>query len=225
MKKEIKEKALYLRKNGKSYNDISTFLGVSKSTLSLWFKNVKWSQEVKKQLINKSRVDSRKRLEELNNKRNVKLEEHYQKAEREATKEFELIKNDKLFLTAISLYWGEGDRNFKNGIVRISNVDPVMLRVFYEFLIVVCKIDVDKIRAGLLLYPDLNESDCIYFWSNRINIVSSRFFKSTFIKGKEKNRRVSHGVCIVSVHNKFIKKKVLTWLELFKKDFNYAGIV
>lgn len=225
MKKEIKEQALNLRKKGKSYKDIIEVLGVSKSTLSVWFKNVKWSQEIKEQLINESRINSRKRLEKLNNKRSVKLEKYYQEAEQEAKQEFKLLKNDKLFLTAISLYWGEGDRNFKNGIVRISNVDPVMLRVFREFLVLICSVEVDKIRAGLLLYSDLKEKECIRFWSQRINIASDRFFKSTVIQGREKNRRVSNGVCIVSVHNKFIKKKVLTWLELFKESFNYAGIV
>jgi transcriptional regulator with XRE-family HTH domain len=224
MKKEIKEKALNLRKKGESYKDIVEALGVSKSTLSLWFKNVEWSKEIKERLIDESRVNSRKRLEKLNNKRSIKLEKYYQQAEQEAKKEFQSLKNDKLFLTAISLYWGEGDRSFKNGIVRISNVDPVMLRVFRGFLLLICKIKTDKIRAGLLLYPDLNEKECVRFWSEKINIASDLFFKSTVIQRKEKKRKVSNGVCIVSVHNKFMKKKVLTWLELFKESF-HAGIV
>lgn len=225
MKIELKEKALKLRRNGKSYNNISKELGVSKSTLSLWFKNFKWSQEIKEKLVNIAKENSRQRLKKINSKRDLELLKYYKKAEREAKQEFALIKDNRLFVTAISLYWGEGDRNFKNGIIRISNIDPKMLRIFYEFLFKVCKVEKDKIRAGLLLYPDLKEQECVNFWSTKINIDSKKFFKSTFIQGREKNKKIGYGVCIVSVHNKFIKKKVLTWLDIFKKDFKYAGIV
>ncbi len=42
-----KQEAIGLRRKGKSYNEISEELGISKSTLSDWFKNDEKSQKTK----------------------------------------------------------------------------------------------------------------------------------------------------------------------------------
>jgi len=214
-----KTRALFLRKKGKSYQEIASILKISKSTVSVWLKDLNWSQSIKQQLIKKSKIDSRKRMIRLSVVQKEKLAEHYIKAEKEATKEFAKLKNDKLFITAISLYWGEGDKIFKNGIVRISNIDEKVLKVFNDFLQQICLVDIEKIRAGILLYPDLDPKKCLRFWSQEIKITEDKFFKSTVIQGRHKTKRLGNGVCIVSVHNKYLKKKILTWLELFRKEF------
>lgn len=216
---ELKNKAFDLRKKGSSYGQISSLLNLSKSTVSLWFKDIVWSQEVKKQLIEKSKEDSRERLNDLNNLRNKKLVQYYLEAEEEAIKEYSNLKKDKLFITGISLYWGEGDKVFKNGIVRISNIDEKLLKVFNDFLQKICRVDIEKIRADILLYPDLNPDECLKFWSKEIKIAKDRFFKSTVIQGRHKTNRLGNGVCIISAHDKYLKKKMLVWLDLFRKDF------
>ena len=128
MKKIEKDKAIELRKKGRSYKEIADILQLSKSTLSLWLKDYKWSQSLKQKLIKESKNNSKNRLILLNKARSLKLSLEYQQAEEEAISEFQKLQNNRLFVTAVSLYWGEGDRVFKNGIVRISNVDPVMLK-------------------------------------------------------------------------------------------------
>ena len=225
MKKIEKDKAIELRKKGRSYKEIANTLQLSKSTLSLWLKDCKWSQSLKQKLIKESKNSSKNRLILLNKARSLKLSLRYQQAEKEAISEFQKLRNNRLFITTISLYWGEGDRVFKNGIVRISNVDPVMLKVFNLFLKEICFVEVSKIRAGILIYPDLNYKECLKFWSQQVNIQEERFFQPTSIKGKSNKNKTGHGVCIVSVHDKYLKKKVLTWLELFKKETPFAGIV
>jgi len=219
--KSISEKtrALFLRKKGKSYQEIAGILKISKSTVSVWLKDLNWSQSIKQRLIKKSKIDSRERMIRLSIVQKEKLAEYYIKAEKEAKKEFVKLKNDKLFITAISLYWGEGDKIFKNGIVRISNIDEKVLKVFNDFLQQICLVDIKKIRAGILLYPDLDPKKCLRFWSKEIKITEDRFFKSTVIQGRHRTKRLGNGVCIVSVHDKYLKKKILTWLELFRKEF------
>ena len=216
MKKEaVKNQALGLRKSGKSYKEIANLLAISKSTISAWFKDINWSQDIKNQLIEKSKESSRKRLTHLNIERRNALDKHYAQAEQEAIKEFVDLKKETLFITAISLYWGEGDKIFKNGIVRISNVDEKVLKVFNDFLQKVCNVSVENIRAGMLLYPDLNSEKCLEFWSKEIKIAKDRFFKSTVIKGRHKTRKLGYGVCIVSVHSKYLKKKILVYCSCY----------
>jgi predicted transcriptional regulator len=214
-----KNKAFDLRKNGQSYGRIADILNISKSTVSLWFKNVNWSKNIKRSLIEKSKIASRKRLIELNDLRKRKLDDLYVDAEKEAITEYQHIKNDKLFITAISLYWGEGDKVFKNGIVRISNIDERLLWAFNDFLRIICRVNINKIRAGILLYPDLDADECLKFWSKNIKISKDRFFKPTVIQGKHKINKVGNGVCIVSVHDKYLKRKMLVWLDLFRREF------
>jgi len=217
--KEEKNRAFNLRKEGKSYGQISSLLKVNKSTISYWFKNIDWSREIKRQLIEKAKETSRKRLNHLNDLKKKKWNNYYLEAEKEAIKEFKHLKENKLFITAISLYWGEGDKVFKNGIVRISNIDAKILKIFNDFLRKICRVGVEKIGVSILLYPDLIPSKCLKFWSNGIRMPEGRFYKPTVIRGKHKTKRLENGVCVVSVHNKYLKKKILVWLDLFSKEF------
>lgn len=215
--KKEKIKAFELRKEGKSYGQISEILNVNKSTISYWFKNIDWSQDIKKQLIDKSRALSSKRLLHLNALKKQKWANHYLMAEREALAEFDLIKNDRLFITGIAIYWGEGDKFFENGNVRVSNIDERLLYKFNEFLVNICNVDRSRIKAGILLYPDLDPLTCLKFWSKSIKIAEENFFKSTVIMGRHKTRKVSNGVCSIQLSDKYLKKKILTWLDLFAK--------
>lgn len=43
-----RKQAWFLRKEGKSYNQINTLLNIPKSTLSTWFKNYPLSRVIKK---------------------------------------------------------------------------------------------------------------------------------------------------------------------------------
>lgn len=214
-----KTEAFTLRKKGKSYGQISKILNVNKSTISYWFKGIDWSQNIKKQLIERSRESSSKRLIQLNNLKKIKWTNHYLAAEKEALEEFRKLKKDKLFIAGIVIYWGEGDKTFKNGIVRVSNTDEKMLKIFNSFLQKICKVNIEKIKADLLLYPDLNPDSCLKFWSKNINISKEKFFKPTIIQGKHKTKKLGNGVCIISVNDKYFKQKILTWLDLFIKEF------
>lgn len=219
MKKSLKLQVIALRKEKKSYREIAESLCISKSTVSYWLKDIDWSRDIQEQLTERAQRISQKRLIHLNNLKKVKWQKIYQEAEKEAVCEFDGLKDNPLFITGISLYWGEGDKNFKNGQVRVSNIDERLLAVFRAFLQQVCKVDDQKIKAYVLLYPDLDEETCLNFWSENIGVPKEKFFKSSVIQGRHKKNRLSYGVCSIQVSNKYLKKKVLTWIELFAKIF------
>lgn len=204
-----------MRRNGISYSKISKALGVPKGTLSGWLSNQPWSDKITNRLVKKNNLKTLQRMRAMNLSRNIKLQNLYKTSEEEAVKEFGALKNNPLFLTGISIYWGEGDKVFKNGQIRVSNIDWKMLRVFKRFLEKICKIPTDKIKGNILFYPDLDPVKCLNFWSSRVNLPKSSFFKSVLIKGRlGKGRSTEYGVCIIQTNNKAIKKKVLTWINL-----------
>ncbi|MSU54670.1 MAG: helix-turn-helix domain-containing protein [Candidatus Staskawiczbacteria bacterium] len=219
MKIEIRSKAIALRKNGKSYREISQSLKVSKGTLFVWFKNISWSKHLKKELSDKARIVSSERLRKFVLGRQKILLDSYEKAENEAKKEFEIHKYNPLFIGAIMLYWGEGDRSFKNGRVKMTNTDPAMIKIFRKFLLEIICYEKLKIKGWLLLYPDLNIKDCLNYWVKNTGIPLENFTKPTIINGKHKTHRLQYGVCTVSITNKYLKKKILTWIDLYKKEF------
>ena len=213
-----KKTAIKLRRQGKSYNQISSLLNVPKSTLSKWFSDEEWSYEIKQRLQEKAKIASKANIKKLNGVRQIKLEELYLKADKEAKREFLQHRNNTLFISGVMLYWGEGDKKFKNGIVRISNTDPLLIRIFRNFLLKFGHIPMEKIKGWILLYPDLNKDSCLSYWSREVGILKSNFIKSTLITGKHKTNRSPNGTCSLYIGNKYFKKKMLKWIDLYKEN-------
>ena len=211
--------AINLRKTGKSYSEIRSLLGIPKATLSDWFKNERWSDRVKKFLNEKNIEESRIRIVTLDKIRGKNLNKLYNEARVEAGEEFHLLKYHPLFTTGIAIYWGEGDKATSCGF-RISNVDPLMIKTFRRFLIDVCRVEERRIRATLLLYPDLDDKTCKDFWIEKAGLAPNNFTKSVVIMGKTKKRRVPYGVCGLIYSSRFLKEKMLVWIKLLGEELS-----
>src|SRR3989344_74475 len=101
----LKNKATKLRKSGLSYNEIRKEIGVSKSSLSLWLKDVPLNPEHKKRLYTKQ-------IEVLSRGPNSQRERRIKEIEgiiKEAKNEIKLpIPLETLRLMGAMLYWAEG---------------------------------------------------------------------------------------------------------------------
>lgn len=214
-----KEQVLQLRKLGKSYNEIRQKIRIPKSTLSEWLCKIDWSRKIKRVLIKKAKKRSAIHLRKLDKIRGVHLARIYQEAIEEAKEEFEYLKFYPLFIAGISLYWGEGDKSSKN-LIRVGNVDPLLIKLFVKFLQKVCGIPQEKIRAWILLYPDLNPEECKEFWIKKCGLKEINFTKSIVIHGRHKTKRLQYGVCTVGTNSTYLKKKILKWLILMSKELN-----
>ena len=212
-----KKAALKLRRLGKSYNEIRKLLRIPKSTLSDWLHKTRWSTKVRRILAEKAKTKNTIRLRELTKIRGVYLKKLYQEARSEAKKEFENFKLHPTFISGVVIYWGEGDRSSRF-LTRVANTDPLMIRLFVKFLLEICGIPRKKIRAHILLYPDLNPEICKHFWIKKSGLQLENFNKSVIIKGRHKTRRLPYGVCYIGVSSTYLKEKVLTWLDLLPRE-------
>lgn len=219
MKSDLKEKVFKLRKTGKSYNQISKTLNIPKSTLSDWLKSTGWSNKIKIKLQNSSKQYSSDRMKRLNIAKRSDLVKIYQAAVKEAEKEFKELKWFPLFISGISIYWGEGDKINKY-LVRVSNVDPDLLKVYKLFLTNVCGVNESAIKTYILIYPDLDQDTCIKYWSKNLKLPLENFTKCVKIQGRHKTKRLNYGVCTVYVSSAYLKKKMLKWIELSANEFN-----
>ncbi|MDD2758505.1 MAG: helix-turn-helix domain containing protein [Patescibacteria group bacterium] len=213
-KNNIRDKAMELRKEKKSYRQISEQLGISKSTVSLWLKNLKWSEDIIDELAKIAKTKSRAQLKVMTEKRRQQNEARRKEAAKEAARQFSGFLKNYIFLTGISIYWGEGDKQAHNGLVRMSNTDPMMLRLFIKFLKEICGVPQERIKLWLLLYPDNNEEACRKYWKRLCHVQDSQFVKTQRIVGRHKKRRLGFGVGNLYVCDKCLKVKILTWIDI-----------
>jgi hypothetical protein len=212
-----KEKAFELRRLGKSYKAIQKELYIPLSTLSDWFRNEEWSKKIRDQLGKEQSLSFPEKLRAIvkaNKERWAKIHQDYRTA---GEQEFELLKNNPLFLAGIMLYWGEGNKGQKGSQLKLANTDPMMIRLFYRLLKDIIKVPKDKIHIWLLLYPDLVDEMQKRFWSRATSVPLSQFKRSIYIKGRHPTKRLSYGVCNIYVSSREFKEKMMVWLDLCQK--------
>jgi transcriptional regulator with XRE-family HTH domain len=209
-----KDNAIALRMQGKGYNEICSELGMSKSTLSKWFKGIDFLEDIKSTLMKKNLFESTERMKSLNKIRGATLNATYETSAIKALEELQEYRNNPLFIAGISLYWGEGDKLTRNQ-TRLTNTDPEMIKIFMAFLFEICKVPRDKIRIALFIYSDLDESECKKFWSEVTGIQT--FHKTQILPSRHKTKKLPFGVCTVVVSNTILKKKINIWIDQLPK--------
>ena len=206
-----------LRREGKSYKEIRNLLGTPLGTIAGWLKDEEWSKQIRDKLGARASLAFPEKMAAIQKANKARWAKNYQTYRDTGKQEFELLKDNPLFLACIMLYWGEGDKSPKYSRVKLANTEPLMIRLFYIFLKDVLRIPEDRICIWLLLYPDLKDEMQKNFWSKAIGIPLKHFKKSVYITGRHPTKRLSYGVCSIYVQSRELKEKMMIWLELYQK--------
>jgi len=212
MKTDIvkKEKAISLRKRGKSYRDIEMALDVGRSTLNGWLHNIELSDKQKGRL-------HKKWLEGLIKARTIASEIHkkerllrIKKIKKEASLfSSKVVLNKNLGELIFSVFYlAEGGKR-ENALV-VANSNPAILKAFLNLLRFVYDIDESKIRCCLHLRRDQIESNLLNFWSKNLGVCKKQFHKTQFDKRTTKpTYKWYKGVCVVTYFNMNLQRKIL----------------
>ena len=127
---EERSKAIELRKQGKSYSQIKSFIKVSKSTLSIWLKDFPLSDKRIRELRdwNETRIENYR--ETRRKQREVILNDIYKN---EKIKILPFTQKD-IFIGGLFLYWGEGSKTTLSSQAIISNTNPAIIKAFIYWL-------------------------------------------------------------------------------------------
>lgn len=216
-----KDQAFELRKKGHSYREIESLLGVSRSTLSEWFRDVEWSRHVRKTNDRRSIAVSREHIGKMNTARKERLDKLYREISDQAAIDFHIYKSEPLFMAGLMIYAGEGDKVTRN-LTRISNSEFYLHKIFIRFTLKYMGIKREDLRCALILYPEHDIESCTAKWAEELELAKSQFHKPQVIVGKESKRRLQFGVGMSILSSTTLKKRVLTWLEACAKN---AGLV
>jgi hypothetical protein len=236
--KSLREQAISLRIEGKSYNEILATIGVPKSTLSSWLRDVTLPQKAKE------RLDSRVRQGLLNglikrNKAQTKIAQERSSSTRAASKKEikDTLSLYELKLLGTALYWAEGYKRTKvlNGVERTAhtisfvNADPEMIALFIKFLVEVMEISSTSIRLYMRLYPQINEIEAKKYWMKITGLDKKHFQKTTNIISKSSSgirpfNRLPWGTLQVEVCDTKQFHRLMGWIEGMKEMKTYDTV-
>jgi len=202
-KSKEKNKALKLRQKGESIKDIARRLKITKSTVSLWCRDIKLTQEqiqrLHEKMVKGGYIGRMKGAQMQYERRLKKVKEWRQKG----IKQIGRLSNRDLLIAGISLYWGEGSRKTRH--TSFSNSNPEMIKFMIEFFRKVCKIDKDRFTAyiGINKIHKNRIEEVEDYWSRITNIPRKQFTKTTLIKAKNKkvykNFSVHYGTLTIRI--------------------------
>lgn len=217
--KSIYEKTLKLRRIGHSYNEISNKLNIAKSTVSNWLSDKNWSNLIKSKLIKNNRQKNINNLIIINKLKHFKTIKRHEEYRNKARFEYDKLKYNRLFLTGLAIYWGEGEKA-DSGRVSLVNSDARMLKVVINFYRKILKIPEEKLRAALFIYNDINENKAMDYWSKTLNIGKNNFIKTQILPSRSRltRNKVVYGMCNIYFSDTEINIKIKEWINMMGDD-------
>lgn len=216
---QIKETAKKMRQNGKSLGDIVKDLGVSKSTVSFWCKDMILTEFAIKKIKthgNEKSIKGLLRYSEL--KRKERIERNILQREEGALVLGDLSDRDILMI-GFGLYWGEGYK-YENCELGFTNSNPQMIRFYFKWLeLWNVKKDSLLFRLTINEFFRKEEKQIKSFWIDFLGIKNGQFSKTTFIKTNLKkvsfkNKGKYKGILRVKVRKgTHLRNKILGAIE------------
>lgn len=203
----LKREVIELRKQGKSYSDILKIIKVSKSSLSLWLKDVPLTNKQKLNL-----TDRRKRAVEtyrttMKLKRQNKLNVYYN----DQVKKLLPLSEKELMIAGLFLYSGEGNK-VSRGSLNITNTDPSVVKFSIYWITKSLKVDIKKVHIKLHLYSDMDIDEHTNFWVKELKI-NKDMFRKPYIKQSKRSdidqKGYGHGTCGIWVYDTILKENVM----------------
>lgn len=214
-KLEEKKIALELRLKGLSYKEIKDKVDVSKSTLSLWCRDVILSPEQHERLTKRRLKGSEKGRIIGAKKQQLRRIEQTKKLLNEGKKEVGRLNKKERFVAGIALYLGDGYKGDKG--VGFSNSNSKIIQFMMDWLREFCDIPKEKFRGQIWIHDNLDELNAKKYWSKMTKIPKNQFQKSYIAKNKTESRKIRkqihrYGVFAVRVHSTEIQRKMLGWM-------------
>ena len=213
VKTKEKESAILLRNNGWSINQIYKKLGVAKSSVSLWVRDVELSSE---QLLELSERGQKKEV--IERRRKTRLDRGAARRQiviDEARSEIVGISKQELFMLGVALYWAEGSKT-KRGVVELTNSDPELIRVGMRFFREYCKVPEEKFRGHICIHPHLSKEDAEYYWSKVSGIPVKQFFKTSLQQSRASQKKrytLPYGTFAVCVCDTELWLRIVGWTK------------
>ncbi len=220
-----KQKAIKLRQSGKSYNQITKLLGIPKSTLSTWLKDLPLTSEASAKIISQGNFIAIKKLIKRNKQQSEIAKARHKDIKNKAKNEAVKFLKDPLFIAGISLYWAEGYKkgwnksNWKS--IDFTNSDPDMIKLMMNFFKKFLKINKNDIKIQITGHENGDIEKYINFWQNLTGVPRNNFFKPFLRTSKSSKKKTKSKLEYGTIHLRINRVesffKLYGWMEALKK--------
>ncbi|TQL22069.1 hypothetical protein [Streptomyces sp. SLBN-134] len=215
---DLREKARELRLQGWTYDRIQVELGCSKSSISLWVRDL--PKPERKRSPEEASAIARRGWEATLRRR----EEERQRTKQQAKQAVGNLTPRELFLLGVGLYWAEGSKDKpydRRENVVFVNSDPGMIQVYLSWLDIL-GIERERLRFNVMIHENADVSGAEDYWAELTGADRSAFNKTTLKRHNPKTVRKNVGDgyrgCLVI--------KVLKSADLYRRiEGSWYGIV
>ncbi|MEU8782050.1 hypothetical protein [Streptomyces sp. NPDC048637] len=207
-KDDLRAQARELRKQGLTYDQIQVELGCSKSSISLWVRDL---PKPPARTREEASAIARRGWEATLERRDVVR----RRTKQAATSEIGELTDRELFLIGVGLYWSEGSKSKpyrRSERVIFINSDPDMIRVYLAWLRLL-GVSAERLRFHVHIHESADVGAAEQFWADLTGAAPSAFGKTTLKKHNPKTVRKNVG----ADYHGCLMIRVLQCAELYRR--------
>ena len=226
-KDDLRERAIELRKQGRSYREIRDEIPVAKSTLSLWLSEVRLTEEQKDRLSGLEHTDRTKAARTIQARRLARQATATEGARAQVAS----LAESELFVAGVVAHWAEGAKSKtwrKSEAVSFINSDADMIRLFLTWLRLI-GVTRDRLRLRISIHESADVDAATQFWASIADVPAAQFCKPTLKRHNPATRRKNvgvdyHGCLIVYVRRSTdLNRRIAGWWEGISAQVQAVG--
>ncbi|MFB9350413.1 helix-turn-helix domain-containing protein [Streptomyces heliomycini] len=214
----LRAKARELRLQGWTYDRIQAELGCSRSSVSLWVRDL--PKPERKRTPEEAAAIARRGWEA---KLRIRDEER-QRAKEAAKQAVGNLSPRELFLVGVGLYWAEGSKDKpydRRENVTFVNSDPDMIKVFLAWLDLL-GVERERLRFTVMIHENADVAGAERYWAELVHADRNAFNKTTLKRHNPKTVRKNVG----DSYRSCLVIKVLKGADLYRRiEGSWYGIV
>ncbi|GGZ13601.1 hypothetical protein [Streptomyces avidinii] len=186
---DLRARARELRLQGMTYDRIQLELGCSKSSISLWVRDL--PKPDRKRTKEQSSAIARRGWDRTLQVREAERRETKEAASRDVGR----LSERELFLVGVGLYWAEGSKDkayARRERVIFVNSDPDMIRLYLAWLRLL-GIKGERLRYSVMIHETADIAGAERFWADLVGADPSQFLKRTVKRHDPRTTRMNVG--------------------------------
>ncbi|WP_427166942.1 hypothetical protein ACQF4J_26730 [Streptomyces sp. C1-1] len=188
-KDDLRTRARELRLQGWTYDRIQVELGCSRSSISLWVRDLpkpepRYTPEEQRELMQAGLT----RLREAQNEERRRVKDG-------ARQEIGELSDRDLFMVGVALYWAEGQKSKpyqRREVVNFVNSDPAVIKVFLAWLDLL-GVPRERLVYRVMIHESADVDGAERYWAGVVGIDASALQRTTLKKHNPKTVRKNIG--------------------------------
>ncbi|MFD0168816.1 hypothetical protein ACFVJH_32440 [Streptomyces decoyicus] len=187
-KDDLRERARELRKEGRTYDEIQVELGCSKSSISLWVRDL---PKPPPRTPEEASAIARRGWETTLKRR----DEERQRTKADAKQEIGALSDRELFIAGVALYWAEGTKDkpyTRREGVTFVNSDPSVIQLYLAWLNLL-GVEPERVGYRVMIHHTADVAAAEHHWAGLVGVAPAALQKTTLKKHSPKTVRKNAG--------------------------------